>query len=289
MIIPSKTVKMYPNNKPWVTSAVKGGLVKKRLAFQQGSLADQHAASRELKTEISKAKNAYKSKMEDNMASNNLGSVWSSMRTIVGHQNPKSSSRISLNGFNSDIELSNAFNVFYNRFDTVDFSNTTQEPEDMLVDTQHFKIEQKEVEKALLKIKVNKSHGPDKICGRLLKSCAVQLSHVFNYIFNMSLKAQHVPEIWKDARCVTYRTQRVRINGALSDPVCSSTGSPQGCVLSPLLFILYTNMCRSQYENRLILKYADDSVVVSLLRGGESSHGPVIVTFLDGVMTLIFR
>ena len=46
---------------------------------------------------------------------------------------------------------------------------------------------------------MNKSHGPDKICGRLLKSCAVQLSHVFNYIFNMSLKEQHVPEIWKDA------------------------------------------------------------------------------------------
>ena len=39
-------------------------------------------------------------------------------------------------------------------------------------------------------------------------------------------------------------------------------------------------MCQSHYENRLILKYADDSVVVSLLRGGESSHGPVIDDFL---------
>ena len=41
--------------------------------------------------------------------------------------------------------------------------------------------------------------GQTKYCGRRLKTCAVQLSHVLNYIFNMSLKAQHVPEIWKDA------------------------------------------------------------------------------------------
>ena len=69
MIIPRKTVNIYPNNKPWVTRAVKCGLgkKKKRLSFQQGSLSDQHAASRELKTEISKAKNGFKSKMEDKM------------------------------------------------------------------------------------------------------------------------------------------------------------------------------------------------------------------------------
>ena len=39
-----KTVNIYPNNKPWVTRAVKCCLEKKRLAFQQGSLADQHSA-----------------------------------------------------------------------------------------------------------------------------------------------------------------------------------------------------------------------------------------------------
>ena len=65
---------------------------------------------------------------------------------------------------------------------------------------------------------------------------------------------------------LTNRTQTVRVNGVLSDKVCSSTGSPQGCVLSPLLVILYTNMCQSTFKNCLILKYADDSVTVSLLR-----------------------
>lgn len=59
----------------------------------------------------------------------------------------------------------------------------------------------------------------------------------------------------------------------------SSTGSPQGCVLSPLLFILYTNACKSSFENRHILKYADDSVIVSLLNEEDSTHGPVVEHF----------
>ena len=79
---------------------------------------------------------------------------------------------------------------------------------------------------------------------------------------------------------LTDRTQRVRVNNVLSDLQTTSTGSPQGCVLSPLLFILYTNACQSTYEIRAIIKYADDSVIVSLLKGGESSHGPIVDDFV---------
>jgi len=80
---------------------------------------------------------------------------------------------------------------------------------------------------------------------------------------------------------LTNRTQRVKVNGALSGQLCSSTGLPQGCVLSPLLFILYTNACQTKYVNRTIIKYADDSVIVSLLHENDRGHGPKIEDFVQ--------
>lgn len=39
-------------------------------------------------------------------------------------------------------------------------------------------------------------------------------------------------------------------------------------------------MCESPFKNRFILKYADDSVIVSLLQGSENNHGPVVDNFV---------
>ena len=67
----------------------------------------------------------------------------------------------------------------------------------------------------------------------------------------------------------------------LSDAITTSTGSPQGCVLSPLLFILYTNSFTSTLQNRHFIKYKDDTALVSLLWDEKVDHGPVLDSFLE--------
>ncbi len=79
---------------------------------------------------------------------------------------------------------------------------------------------------------------------------------------------------------LTDRQQLVRLGKFSSNTCTISTGAPQGCVLSPLLFSLYTNDCTSKDPSVKLLKFADDTTLIGLIQDGdESAYRHITFTF----------
>ena len=58
---------------------------------------------------------------------------------------------------------------------------------------------------------------------------------------------------------LTGRPQVVRVGSNTSATLILNTGAPQGCVLSPLLYSLFTHDCVAMHASNSIIKFADDT------------------------------
>ncbi len=105
----------------------------------------------------------------------------------------------------------------------------------------------------------------------------VDFSSAFNTILPALLQDKLSQLNVPDSTCrwitdfLTDRSQCVRLGKNVSDTRTISTGSPQGCVLSPLLFSLYTNCCTSSHDSVKLIKFADDTTLIGLISGGDES------------------
>ena len=67
------------------------------------------------------------------------------------------------------------------------------------------------------------------------------------------------------------RPQKVKFNNTVSDIIILNTGAPQGCVLSPLLYSLFTNDCMSMNSSIKIVKFADDTTISGLITNNDET------------------
>lgn len=90
---------------------------------------------------------------------------------------------------------------------------------------------------------------------------------VFKFLtpFKHVLVEKRIQKFGPDCNLEGWILDCLKVNNCFSEWLVSSPGTPQGCVLSPLLFILYTNYCRSRFRNRHIIKFADHFVTGHLL------------------------
>ncbi len=70
---------------------------------------------------------------------------------------------------------------------------------------------------------------------------------------------------------LTGRSQVVRMGNNTSSPLILNTGAPQGCVLSPLLYSLYTHDCTATHSSNVIVKFADDTTVIGLITDNDET------------------
>lgn len=117
----------------------------------------------------------------------------------------------------------------------------------------------------------------DSKSGNYVRLLFIDYSSAFNTIVPTKLTSKLLDLGLNPSLChwiedfLTGRPQVVRIGQSTSTSITLSVGAPQGCVLSPLLYSLYTHDCLSTHSSTSIIKFADDTVVLGLISNNNET------------------
>ena len=195
-----KEVKCYANNKPWVTAELKDLINAKKVAIASKDKQRIKAAHNVLTSKIKSAKIRYKDKIEGLFESNDARNAWKGLKILSGF------------GFRSgklpdvtdDSAYANELNSFYARFDVQNFDKERESLVSALkqIPAERVIIDENEVCKTLSKINTGKSPGPDKLGGKVLKECRLQLASPICKLYQNSIDTHVIPVQWLTSELV---------------------------------------------------------------------------------------
>ncbi len=117
----------------------------------------------------------------------------------------------------------------------------------------------------------------DSKTGNYVRLLFIDYSSAFNTIVPTKL-AVKLPDLGLDTSLcdwiqdfLTGRPQVMKVGQFTSNSITLNVGAPQGCVLSPLLYSLYTHDCVSSHSSTSIIKFADDTVVLGLISNNDEA------------------
>ncbi len=195
-VVPTKTIRVYPNQKPWINSDVRAALSARTSAFKSGNFDDRKQASYDLRKSIKAAKRQYKNKVEEQFNTNNARSMWQGINNITDYKRNKPTT------MNIAASLPDELNLFYARFEAHNPAHTESAPAAVAEEASAFSISVADVTRSFKRVNIHKAVGPDGIPGHVLRACAFQLAGVFTDIFNLSLSLSVVPSCFKKSTIV---------------------------------------------------------------------------------------
>ena len=107
-------IKIFPNNKPWVTSSLRKTLIKTHKSYGTD---EYHNSVKLLKKQIWNAKMEYKEKVEHLFDTRNTKEAWRGLKILTGMEEKKRDPAIITTPGSAE-----RLNIFYSRFDDKDFS-----------------------------------------------------------------------------------------------------------------------------------------------------------------------
>ncbi|KAH8362499.1 hypothetical protein KR084_010323, partial [Drosophila pseudotakahashii] len=118
-------------------------------------------------------------------------------------------------------------------------------------------IDAEEFKDQIKRLKTNKAPGHDSIDGKVAKALPVAAISFLTRIFNAMIVLSYYPEQWKHANVVM-----IPKKGSASRPILA--GVPQGSVLGPVLYTIFTSDLPSpRGRNVLTATYADDTAFLA--------------------------
>ncbi len=171
--MPTKTIRIYPNQKPWINSDVQAALSARTSAFKSGNFDDRKQASYDLRKSIKAAK---RETIQEQFNTNNARSMWQGINNITDFKGNKPAT------VNIAASLPDKLNLFYARFEAHNTAHTESAPVAVAEEVSSISISVADVTRSFKRVNIHKAVDPDGIPGRVLRACAFQLAGVFTDI-----------------------------------------------------------------------------------------------------------
>ncbi len=301
-VVPTKTIRIHPNQKPWINSNVRSALSARTSAFNSGNTDDRKQASYDLRRSMvsilvyhqvpqlygcspvgpdgipGRVLKACAFQLAGVFTdifnlSPSLSVVPSCFKKSTIVSIPKKNKITCLNDWRP-VALSPIFSKCFEKLVREHICSVLPASLDPLQFTYR---SNRSIDDAIaFTLHTTLSHLENK--NTYVRMLFVDYSSAFNAIVPATLVAKLQTLGLNRSLCswildfLTGRSQVVRMGNNTSSPLILNTGAPQGCVLSPLLYSLYTHDCTATHSSNVIVKFADDTTVIGLITDNDETR-----------------